>query len=407
MKKTSLSALFCIVSIIMYAQTKLQPGDIAIISVNSDEPKNFDFVLLKDIEQSTTIFFTDNAWVKDSLKFRDSEGIITFTADKDLQVGTIITYTEANNEEFSKTGSFTLSTGGDNIIAYQKTDDENFSFLYGVGWAETVSGNWEYVETKSTKTSDIPTSLSIENNTITYLGNNDNYQFNTTLTVYYYSDTILNQLTNSSNYLANNDSAFTPITHAFFIPPKPVVISNTLCEGQNIFHNIIGKNIKLFENKNKTEEFTPGTQGLYSIWVTQTINGKESETAQCDFIISENPQTPEYELYNNEIILINHSNETINWLLNGTEIHAPYCKITIENQGIYSVKYTNESGCESKSVDINMLHTDLNEINTEHPKYQIYNINGVLQNEQNIEYLEKGIYIKYNNKKSSKIIIPK
>ncbi|NET52128.1 MAG: hypothetical protein F6K09_26575, partial [Merismopedia sp. SIO2A8] len=43
--------------------TMLSAGDIAIIGINTDDPDDFSFVLLRDIEVGTEITFTDSGWL--------------------------------------------------------------------------------------------------------------------------------------------------------------------------------------------------------------------------------------------------------------------------------------------------------------------------------------------------------
>ncbi|MEM1368596.1 MAG: hypothetical protein AAGG02_11375 [Cyanobacteria bacterium P01_H01_bin.15] len=98
----------------------LAAGDIAIISVNSDDSDSFNFVLLTDITAGTEIFFTDNGVLGDG-SFRTNEGILEYTAPNALTAGTVIEFTGVSGDFSSESGSFLLSTSGDQVIAYQGT----------------------------------------------------------------------------------------------------------------------------------------------------------------------------------------------------------------------------------------------------------------------------------------------
>ncbi len=103
------------------AQT-LVAGDIAFTGFNADVDA-FSFVLLRDINNGTSINFTDNGW-QSSGSFRNNEGILTWTAGSDLTCGTQVKITgtttaSTGTVSSTGTGSFALSTSGDQILAYQ------------------------------------------------------------------------------------------------------------------------------------------------------------------------------------------------------------------------------------------------------------------------------------------------
>jgi hypothetical protein len=113
--------------------TTLTAGDIAIIGFNFDDPDEFAFVLLKDIDSATQIKFTDKGWLATNT-FRTGEGTYTWTASSNLTAGTVIKITSTD-----LTGSsVSLSSSGDQIIAYQVQGSSNV-LLYalnseGTGW---------------------------------------------------------------------------------------------------------------------------------------------------------------------------------------------------------------------------------------------------------------------------------
>ena len=116
--------------------TTLSAGDIAIIGVNSDDPDDFSFVLLVDIEADTEIRFTDSGWL-DSNQFRASEGAFKYTAPTNLSAGTVINFGNdavnfaSDNDADVGNNGFNLSSSGDQVIAFQGTST-NPTFIYAV-----------------------------------------------------------------------------------------------------------------------------------------------------------------------------------------------------------------------------------------------------------------------------------
>jgi hypothetical protein len=109
--------------------SELQAGDIAIIGANCSDPDDFAFVCLTDINATTQIYFTDNGWKSDNT-FRTGEGILTFTAPEKLTAGRLIVYSQ-NSSSFTSSGTFALSTSGDQILAYQGSTTSP-RFLYAI-----------------------------------------------------------------------------------------------------------------------------------------------------------------------------------------------------------------------------------------------------------------------------------
>jgi hypothetical protein len=126
------------------AETTLDPGDIAIIGFNYDNPDEYAFVLLRDVEAGTMITFTDNGWLAAG-GFRGNEGTAVWTAGAALSAGAVVN---------GPTGTMAFSTEGDQILAYQGPDG-NPSFVYalnseGTGWQDDAT---------SSNTSALPTGL--------------------------------------------------------------------------------------------------------------------------------------------------------------------------------------------------------------------------------------------------------
>jgi|GEM_PF-3277405 len=104
----------------------LAAGDIAIIDVQTSGDDRFSFVPLMPLAAGTVIVFTDNGWLSAG-GFRSGEGTITFTVGaSDLPAGTIVTVTNptvsanliVTTGTVARSGSFSLATAGDQLIAY-------------------------------------------------------------------------------------------------------------------------------------------------------------------------------------------------------------------------------------------------------------------------------------------------
>jgi hypothetical protein len=150
---------FLLISTSISAQTTLSPGEIAIIGISTDNPDDFHFILLVDIESGTEIIFTDSGWKSDNT-FRANEGAKKYTAPTALNAGTVISYitNSANFSTYSDSdvtgASFALAADGDQVIAFQGTGASP-SFIYA---AQTNSTQWQ-TNSDDGNESDIPQGL--------------------------------------------------------------------------------------------------------------------------------------------------------------------------------------------------------------------------------------------------------
>lgn len=144
-------------------KTDLEAGDIAIVGINADSPDKVSFVILTDLAEGAEIKLTDNG-VKADGTFRANEGVLTWAAAQNIPAGTVITIENADTAEpvtNTELGSvtvtdsgFNLSGGGDQVIAYQGTEDAP-QFIYAVN---NQGGDWQADATNS-NASALPTGL--------------------------------------------------------------------------------------------------------------------------------------------------------------------------------------------------------------------------------------------------------
>ena len=130
-----------------FGQTILEPGDISIIGLQADTPDSVSFLILKDLEATTEFLFTDNG-VFSNGTFRETEGIIKYTASGTISAGTIISW-GANlslpvNGFSEEDAGLNLSASGDQIVVYQVNGaDTNFVSILDLngGFVSTASSS--------------------------------------------------------------------------------------------------------------------------------------------------------------------------------------------------------------------------------------------------------------------------
>lgn len=149
----------------MQAQSTLSAGDIAFTGFNSDNPDDFSFVLLTDVESGTTIRFTDNGW-QSSGSFRSNEGTVDITFNVPVVCGVEVFANLSTSQatvSAAPVGSivdsdagFALSGSGDQILAYQGMDASP-TFIAAVHF----NGNGFEGDATDSNTSALPTGLTV------------------------------------------------------------------------------------------------------------------------------------------------------------------------------------------------------------------------------------------------------
>lgn len=100
-------------SSLLFSQTTLSAGDIAILQYNADgTPEIIKFLALRSMEAGTTINFTDDGWKTSTGAFKATEDTDVWTAPNNISCGEVISFTFTN---------VTLNQVGDQILAYQGT----------------------------------------------------------------------------------------------------------------------------------------------------------------------------------------------------------------------------------------------------------------------------------------------
>ena len=202
------------------AQTLLSPGDIAIVTLNSDSPKNFDFVCFRELSMGTEIHFTDKGW--DGSNLSSTEGIISYLCTEAVSAGTIISFNGIIEGNFTETGSFILSGSGDNCLIYQG-NVENPHFLYGTGLARTTI--WISSGLMTSNTSYIPNALSKADHTIMELGAGDNYQYDMEAGNEGSADNLLSLINDTENWLRDDATVYNALAGKFTISDQSLSVS--------------------------------------------------------------------------------------------------------------------------------------------------------------------------------------
>ncbi len=164
MKRFCAVLFFMFINAIVFAQTVLAPGDIAFTGVNMDNPDQFSFVFLVDIQNGTEIKFSDNGWKSDDT-WRGGEGTQTWTADR--------AYTKGEEIVIDANGP-SLSASGDQLIAYQNDSD----MIAAIN--DKDHHIWQD-EATSSNTSTLPKDL-INGTTCVALEETDNIKYNRSVT---------------------------------------------------------------------------------------------------------------------------------------------------------------------------------------------------------------------------------
>ena len=129
----------------------LLPGDLAFVEYATDSPDRFSFVLLKDIQENTKMYFTDKAY--NGTAFLANEALYEWRGvGRSYAKGEVIHLVEGQtfiNEGIHSPGVEGLSNDGDQIIAFQGTlDAPSFiSAISSTGWLTegTVNNNSSYL----------------------------------------------------------------------------------------------------------------------------------------------------------------------------------------------------------------------------------------------------------------------
>ncbi len=195
----------------IFAQTTLSAGNLALTTINADGGDGFSFVPFIDLDINTEIRFTDNGWNTATDDFTSgSEGIITWTATSAISAGTEIIVSNpstatpsVNDGSVSKSGTFNLSGGGDQILVYQGTEASP-TFIYCFN--HSASG---FSILSNTLDTNLPDGLTNNVNAYSVTTHADNWQVKCSSTQNDTPENLLALFMIESNYNTNSASEYT------------------------------------------------------------------------------------------------------------------------------------------------------------------------------------------------------
>lgn len=159
------AAFFCVHLSGIWAQTRLEPGDLAIIQVNANNNTcggtavdRVSFICFKDITAGTSIDITDNGWERISLgRWGNSEGFVRATrSGTTIPAGTVITFEFpiiGNNtyRALLPDDTWTFSAQGSVNTTNLNSGGDQFYFMQGGIWNQGTgtAGNFSHDATYS------------------------------------------------------------------------------------------------------------------------------------------------------------------------------------------------------------------------------------------------------------------
>lgn len=194
------------------AKSILDPGDIAIIGYAFDNPDEFAFVALVNIDAGTLITFTDNGWTAAGA-FRSGEGVLVWTTATDIATGTVV--------QPASVGTMAFSASGDQILAYQGTEATP-SFVYAL---HSNGSTWDADATTSNESA-LPTGLT-DGSTAVAIPEVDNavYTGTTFADVSHNAAYFLPLIGDQNNWQTDNATRL-PMPSTTFTGPNAVVVQS-------------------------------------------------------------------------------------------------------------------------------------------------------------------------------------
>lgn len=186
-------------TLLSFAQV-LDPGDIAFIGLNADNPDAFAFVALVDIPAGEVIGFTDHGW-QASGAFRANEHELFYTVSSTIAKGSVVLIDYG-------AGAPQFSTSGDQLIAFQGSVG-NPIMIYAIN----VEGSGWQADATSSNTSALPSGL-VNGQTAVAVHECDNVAYSGTTTGS--KSELLSEIGNKQNWACDNADRLT-FTSAFTV----------------------------------------------------------------------------------------------------------------------------------------------------------------------------------------------
>ncbi len=218
----------------LYGQSVLLPADIVIVSVNSTD-NSFDFIPLVDLEEGTSLWFSNGAWDSEALSVSNGDEIeVKITSI--IEAGTNIHVNSIEDHRVDVVGDIAFTGEGDRIFAFQK-DNGTTRIIYGIGW-----GSAQIWNPRNELGSAIPASISEDSHTLLHLGNLDNYQYYLRNGASGTPKMLASFVSDPAKWKGRDKTSYRSMVTAFRILPPPVVLFDesisTTKESESILLNV-------------------------------------------------------------------------------------------------------------------------------------------------------------------------
>tara|TARA_R100000908_G_scaffold21969_1_gene8784 strand:+ start:8660 stop:11494 length:2835 start_codon:yes stop_codon:yes gene_type:complete len=211
----ALFVCFALLSAKPNAQSVLLPGDVVIVSANTDT-QSIDFIPLIDIEEGTSLYFSSGVWEDSTQTLDGNELAVTFL--KDVDAGTNIHINAKESERFNVAGNLDFEGTSNRIFAYQKAGDF-YRHLFAVGWGNAPVWN---ATADDSLGSDVPETL-FEDNLYLMLGTALNHQYYIRNGASGTRDLLLKFVKEEANW-RSSEKAFPPFGTSFNLLKPPVIL---------------------------------------------------------------------------------------------------------------------------------------------------------------------------------------
>ena len=321
---------------------QLRPGDIALLTVSSDNGDAFNFVVLKDLDYTTVVKFTDKGWDTTNTSFSaGSEGIITWSYIGYIPAGTVVgVYNGADSSsigQLSKSGSFNISSSGDQILVYQGSESDPH-FIYAFNHR---SGGFHAHEVgSSTTNTHLPRGLVEGRTAISGSVHRDNWQYNCST----FSGTqkqLIQAISDNQNYNTQDSAEYITVNCQFeviefnpplnlrtrFIQDTTAVLKWDTIAGATAYKVVIKAVDSLnwtntyFKHNNrgflKLKNLNPNTKYVWSVMAKKPALGWTLLAPAARFKTLANPCLNPTQMYVDARL---HDRVRLNWTNNGSGI---------------------------------------------------------------------------------------
>jgi hypothetical protein len=267
--KIHIALIICIAlcSAKLMAQSVLLPGDIVIVSANSDS-QSIDFIPLIDIEEGTEIYFSAGVWDDTTQTLHGEELSVEFL--KSIDAGSSIHVNEVESELFKVTGS--LGTQGDTrrLFAFQKMETY-YRHIFALGWGKGKIWN---VTSSDSASSDVPRALK-EDELFLTLGTAKNYQYYIRNGASGTRDLLQKFVTDEANW-RSSESSFPYFGTSFNLLSPPVILFERSLSTVSEQDSVAVLNVAIYEHDGSRLTVDVVFDSLQSIIDKEDINGYRS-----------------------------------------------------------------------------------------------------------------------------------